>query len=198
VKHLKQAEPSADLREALLNTDYITSLIKLENTPPSVDIWNLLVAFLSFLKGSVGYISTYARLLQHSHLFLYSQKFTETEELYLHHRNIYDGVIHKRVADIPLNAELVCYLVLIAMLPHFRGKILHFTWTDPLNVQDGILQIHSTLRFNPMQDFSMTLAYGQLLEESLSHPVHAGSMSLTANDTLLLPVFFWIILSSHL
>ena len=51
ITHLSKAELSADLREALLNTTYITSLIKLEHWPIS----HLLVKFLSFLKSSVGY-----------------------------------------------------------------------------------------------------------------------------------------------
>ena len=51
VKHLKLAEPSADLREALLNTCYIT-LIKLR---PFSQISYSLTEFLSFLKYSVGY-----------------------------------------------------------------------------------------------------------------------------------------------
>jgi hypothetical protein len=179
VKHLTQAEPSADLREALLNTDYITSLIKLEKTqlektPLSADICDSLLEFLSFLKGSVSYLLTYSRLLQHSYLFLYLQKFTDTEELYLHHRNIYDGVIHNRIADFPY-AEFVFFLVLIEMLPHLTARELYLKSVNPLEeVNDGIRHIHSTLRFNSPQYFAMTLDYRLLLGESLSHPVHAG------------------------
>ena len=51
-EHLSEAEPSADLREALLNTCYITVLTKLE--PFDDQIPELLVNFLSFLKGSVS------------------------------------------------------------------------------------------------------------------------------------------------
>jgi len=174
VEHLEQAEPSADLREALLNTDYITSLIKLENTSPLMDICDLIVEFLCFLKDSVGYILTYARLLQHSYLFLYLQKFRDTEELHLHHRNIYDGVIHKRIADFPLDAGFVFYLVLIEMLPHFNATHFALRCTDPLNVNDGIRHIHSTLWFKLTPRFPLTRDYCLLLGESLSHPVHAG------------------------
>ena len=51
--HLSEAEPSADLREALLNTRYITSLIRLGLHEP----WKIysLVDFLTFLRSSVGY-----------------------------------------------------------------------------------------------------------------------------------------------
>lgn len=49
--HLSEAEPSADLRDALLNTNYITSLIA-NQTP--WEIGYLLADFLSFLKGSVS------------------------------------------------------------------------------------------------------------------------------------------------
>ena len=56
VEHLSKAEPSADLREALLNTCYITSLIKYE---PSSRISPMLGRFLSFLKSSVSYALPY-------------------------------------------------------------------------------------------------------------------------------------------
>jgi hypothetical protein len=56
VKHLSKAEPSADLREALLNTCYITSLIKYK---PSSQISPMLERFLSFLKSSVSYALAY-------------------------------------------------------------------------------------------------------------------------------------------
>jgi hypothetical protein len=174
VKHLTQAEPSADLREALLNTDYITSLIKLENSRPSVMLSILLVKFLSFLKDSVGCLSTYARILQHSYLFLYLQKFADTEELYLHHRNVFNGRIHKRIADFPLDAGFVFYLALIEMLPHLPTKNLELSCIDPLNIEDGIVHVHSTLCFSSTQYFTMTLDYGLLLGEFFSHPVHAG------------------------
>ena len=56
LKHSSEAEPSADLREALLKTRYIVSLIKFEQTGSSQYICNLLLKFLSFLKRSVGYV----------------------------------------------------------------------------------------------------------------------------------------------
>jgi hypothetical protein len=191
VDHLKKTEPSADLREALLNTDYITSLIKLENTPPSSWICDLIVDFLSFLKGSVSYLSPYARLLQPSYLFLYLQKFTDAEEFYLHHRNIYDGVIHKRIADFPLNARFIFYLVFIEMLLlHRHLTPLDFSYSDPSKVEDGILHIHSTLWFHPTQYFCMTLDYCWLLGESLSHPVHAGKYVVDGQKYALAARFF--------
>ena len=52
VKHLSKAEPSADLRETLLNTCYITSLIIYE---PALQISLFLAQFLSFLESSVSY-----------------------------------------------------------------------------------------------------------------------------------------------
>jgi hypothetical protein len=53
LEHLSEAKPSADLREALLNTHYIASLIKLGLHEP----WQIysLVDFLTFLRSSVGY-----------------------------------------------------------------------------------------------------------------------------------------------
>ena len=108
------------------------------------------------------------------YLFLYLQKFTDTEELYLHHRNIYDGIIHKRIADFPLDAGFLFYLVLIEMGRHFYPNYLDLSCTDPLEVEDGILPIHSALSFNSKRDFFMTPDYYLLLGESLSQPVHAG------------------------
>jgi hypothetical protein len=179
VNHLRQAEPSANLREALLNMDYITSLIKLEKTPLSAAICNLLVKFISFLKASVGYIVTYARLLvQPSYLFLFLQKFTDTEQLYLHHRNIYDGIIHKRIADLPLDAGSVFYLALIEMLPKITPKLsgLSCQWINPSNIEDSI--VHLTLFSDSTRCSVMTPDYGLLLGESLTHPVHAGKYDL--------------------
>ena len=57
VEHLSKAEPSADLREALLNTCYVTSLIKFE---PALQISHFLGQFLSFLESSVGYALSYS------------------------------------------------------------------------------------------------------------------------------------------
>ena len=57
IKHLSKAEPSAHLREALLNTCYITSLIKFE---PALQISHFLGQFLSFLESSVSYALPYS------------------------------------------------------------------------------------------------------------------------------------------
>ena len=57
VKHLSKAEPSADLREALLNTCYITSLIKFE---PALEIPHFIRRFFSFLESSVSYVLPYS------------------------------------------------------------------------------------------------------------------------------------------
>jgi hypothetical protein len=53
VEHLSKAEPSADLREALLNTCYITTLVEFE---PSSQISPFLGQFLSFLESSASYV----------------------------------------------------------------------------------------------------------------------------------------------
>jgi hypothetical protein len=57
VQHLSKAEPSIDLHEALLNTCYITSLIKFE---PALQISRFLGQFLSFLEFSVSYALPYS------------------------------------------------------------------------------------------------------------------------------------------
>ena len=54
IRHLSEAEPSADLREALLNTCCITVLIKLE--PSVYRMPDLLAHFLFFLNGSVSIV----------------------------------------------------------------------------------------------------------------------------------------------
>ena len=54
IRHLSEAEPSADLHEALLNTCYITVLIKLETFDYSNRVADLLAGFLFFLKSSVS------------------------------------------------------------------------------------------------------------------------------------------------
>ena len=55
IPHLSEAEPSADLREALLKTCYITVLIKLETFGYTIS--DVLAEFLFFLKSSVSLYS---------------------------------------------------------------------------------------------------------------------------------------------
>jgi hypothetical protein len=72
-----------------------------------------------------------------------------------------------------LNAEFLFYLVLIELVPDLYAD-LPVSRTDPLEVKEGILPIHSSLCFTSTQAFYITHEYSLLLQESLSHPVHAG------------------------
>ena len=54
IRHLLEAEPSADLREALANTRYISVLIKLDISDDSHQVADFLGYFLFSLKFSVS------------------------------------------------------------------------------------------------------------------------------------------------
>src|SRR5271170_6573911 len=46
------------------------------------------------------------------------QKFTDREDLYLHHRNIYDRIMRKRIAYLPPDFESIVGLVLVGLKPY--------------------------------------------------------------------------------
>jgi len=158
IRHLFEAEPSPDLREALLNTSYISVLSKLETSRYSSQISDLLVDFLFSLK---------------------SLKFTDTEDLYLHHRNIYDRIMRKRIADLPLDFGSIVGLVLAGLHPNI-GLLLnsnkYFTHYFPA-VEGGLPRIYSTLHFQQLPNSSGS-HYKMLLTEFLNDPGRAGEHAL--------------------
>ena len=179
MKHSSKAELSADLRGALLNTRYITSLIKFEQTGSSRVICDLLLKFLSFLKYSVGYVClTITPLLPD----FYFQKFTDTEELYLHHRNIYDSIIRERIENFPLDFGFIVFMVLIEMGARVGGETppeslaLNFMDYFP-TVEGGIASNYSTLSFGPMETRNMRMSPSccVLLGEFFTDPVRGGN-----------------------
>ena len=175
VEHSSKAEPSADLREALLNTRYITSLIKFEQTISNFwDICYFLLEFLSFLKCSVGYVCLTITPLFPDFLF---QKFTDTEELYLHHRNIYDSIIRERISNFPLDFGFTVFMVFIKMKARV-GKELPVGFMDYFPpTEGGIASHYLTLSFCPTEDASDFLDSSccVLLGEFFTDPVRAGN-----------------------
>lgn len=177
-KHSSEAEASADLRQALLNTSYITSLIKFERTGLSLNICDLLLEFLSFLKCSVGH----ACLVITPHtltLIFYFQKFTDTEELYLHHRNIYDSIIRERIANFPLDFGFTVFMVLIEMEASVGEGELALDFIDYFPTAEGgdiaRNDNYSTLSFDPTESGSLDRSCCVLLGEFFTDPVRGGS-----------------------
>ena len=183
IRHLSAAEPSADLREALLNTCYITVLIKLETFAVS----DLLPDFFFFLKDSVSRHCFYSISLTPIHCL---QKFTDTVELYLHHRNIYDRIMRKRIADFPLDFGSMVGLVLVAgFLPNFGRFNFNKSFTDHFPaVKGGLGHIFKTLYFQPM-DYQPSSHCVKLLTEFLTDPGRAGEHALDGRKYALVAGF---------
>ena len=175
-RHLSQAEPSADLREALLNTCYITVLIKLETCDYSSRVSDLLANFLFFLEGSVSIHSSLYSISLTRHCL---QKFADTVDLYLHHRNIYDRIMRKRIADFSLDFGSIVGLVLAAGLRPNIGLLSfskYFSDYFPA-VEGGFSRIYQTLYFRP-PGIQSGSRYPILVTEFLTNPGRAGEHAL--------------------
>ena len=192
-KHLSEAEPSAHLREALLNTCYITALTKLETFPvdysESGGVFDLLANFLFFLKGSVSIHCLYSEFHQ-SYPIHCLQKFTDTEDLYLHHRNIYDRIMRKRIADFSLDFGSIVGLAFIGLLPDIPIYNEYFTDYFPA-VKGGLLPIYHTLYFRQgcRRDLFADSRYQMLLTEFLTDPGRAGEHALDGPKCSLVAIF---------
>ena len=105
------------------------------------------------------------------------QKFTDTEDLYLHHRNIYDRIMRKRIADFPLDFGSIVGLVFVGL---HRNRLLDynksFTHYFPA-VEGGLLRIYQTLYFRPLDSF-LDSRYPMLLTEFLADPGRVGEHAL--------------------
>ena len=184
IRHLSKAEPSADLREALVNTRYISVLIKLEASNDADQVADLLGDFLVFLKSSVSYTLSLFHQSYPIHCF---QKFTDTEDLYLHHRNIYDRIMRKRIADFSVDFGSIVGLALAGLHLNISALFdLNKPFTDYFPaVEGGLLRIYQTLyfrhlpthirgsRFKPLGGIPDS-CYLVLLTEFLTDPGRAG------------------------
>ena len=178
-EHLSKAEPSDDLREALLNTCYITALIKFETFhSTNIASFNLLAKLLLFLKGSVSIHGLYSVSLTR---FTGLQKFTDTEDLYLHHRNIYDRIMRKRIAYVSLDPlGSIVGLALAGLHPNIEPSDFnrYFTHRFPA-IEGGLLGIYQSLYFHPWgyRPGSESRSW-MMLTEFLTDPGRAGEHAL--------------------
>ena len=127
----------------------------------------------SFLSERLGVYTSHLCLTMHS-LIHYLQKFTDTEDLFLHHRNNCDTIMRTRLADFPLNSGFIVCLLLIGLRPHI-GRRLVSNFTDYLStVESDFPRIYSTLYFHLQAHSTPNPNYSMLLTEFLTDPVRAG------------------------
>ena len=132
----------------------------------------------------------YVRLLHHSSLIFYFQKFTDTEELYLHHRNIYDSIIRERIANFPLDLGFTVFMVLIEMGAKVGKASLALDFIDYFpTVKGGIARNYSTLSFDLTKTKSVTHDCCVLLGKFLTDPVRGGNYFIDSSRYALVAKF---------
>ena len=100
------------------------------------------------------------------------QKFTDTGDLYLRHRNMYDGIMHKRIGDLPPDFKSIVGLALAGLHPAIG--LGNFNFTD----NGGLLRIYQTLYFRPYRRDKPSSRYLMFLTEFLTDPGRAGKHAL--------------------
>ena len=112
------------------------------------------------------------------------QKFTDTEDLYLHHRNIYDRIMRKRIADVSLDLGSIVGLALAGLRSKSNIRLLKFNKSFTAffpAVEGGLMRIHQKLYFHTL-DFDEPIGqypYSQmLLIKFLTNPGRAGEHAL--------------------
>ena len=116
------------------------------------------------------------------------QKFTDTEDLYLRHRNIYDRIMHKRIADLPPDLGSIVGLALAELLPTIGLWNFNFTDYFPA-VEGGLNRIYQTLYFRGPQLAHPSHLYRMLLTEFLTDPGRAGKHALDGPKCALVAKF---------
>ena len=184
-EHLSNAELSGDLREALLNTGYVTVLTKFQSF--NYKIPDLLEKFLSFLRFSVGIQCTLS-LFHQSYLIYCLQTFTDTEDLYLHHRNIYDSIMCQRIADVSLNLGSFVGLAIGGLRPDIQLSKFNKSFTAHFPaVEGGLSYIYQKLYFHWL-DYQ-PYPYSLMLTEFLTDPGRAGEHALDGTKCALVTKF---------
>ena len=175
-EHLSKAEPSGDLREALLNTCYTTFLTKLELFDSNIP--GLLADFFSFLKVSVSIHCLYSISLT---------RFTVCRNLQIWRisiSNIYDKIMRRRIADVSLDLGSIVGLAL--KLGLHPTTLLRFNESFKAHfpaVEGGPWRIYQTLSCGTL-GYLLSSDSRMLLKEFLTDPGRAGSMPLTAQNAL--------------
>jgi hypothetical protein len=105
------------------------------------------------------------------YLIHYLHRFTDTEDLYFHHRNNFDTIIRTRLADFPLNSGFIVCLLLIELRPHV-GRRLVSNFTNYFSTVEGdFSRIYSTLYSHLQAPGHNTpnLSYSMLLTKFLTY-----------------------------
>jgi len=111
------------------------------------------------------------------------------EDLYLHHRDIYDRIMRKRIADLPLDFGSIVGLVLAGLHPN--KELLNFNqyFTDYFPaVEGGLSRIYQTLHFQPLHSV-WDSRYLILLTQFLTDPGRAGEHALDGPKCALVAKF---------
>ena len=117
--------------------------------------------------------------LLHPYLISYFQKFTDADTLYLHHRDIYDRIIHKRIANFPSYLGPIVFLVLLEINLDYRVRLTPSFINCFLTIQGGM--IARTLEHSHVHD--------KFFEEYLLDPVHGGKYVLDGSKYALVARF---------
>ena len=128
-----------------------------------------------------------------SYLTSYFQKFTDAHDLYLHHRNIYDSIIHQRIAKIPLDLGSIIFLVFIAspLLDRHSFGWIFINYFSP--VEGRTLENYAALSFSSVDLYEArqlsSASFDLLLGEFLTDPNRAGKYVLDGSKYALVARF---------
>ena len=111
-------------------------------------------------------------------------------DLYLHHRNIYDGIIHQRIANLPLPLSLgsVVFLILTASRLLDKNCLLGRTFIKHFP-PGRTLENYSALSFYSINTRAPLVLYNVLLGEFLTDPNRAGKYVLDGSKYALVARF---------
>jgi len=114
------------------------------------------------------------------------------EDLYLHHRDIYDRIMRKRIADLPLDLGSIVGLFFLRLHPGTTEFYGYFTDCFPA-VKGGLSHIYQKLYFRPPGSFALPLNSRprslKLLTEFLTNPGRAGEYALDGPKCALVAKF---------
>ena len=117
------------------------------------------------------------------------QKFLDTEDLYLHHRNIYDRIMRRRIADVSLDLGSIVGLALAGLHPEINLSKLYITFMAHfLAVEGGLSCIYQTLYFRMWTNWQLYPDSG-MLTEFLTDPGRAGEYALDGPNCALVTRF---------
>ena len=112
------------------------------------------------------------------------------EELYLHHRNIYDSIIRERIANFPLDLEFIVFMVLIETKASVgRGGLSLRSLDYFTTLGGGIARNYSILSFHPMETGTLGRSCCMLLADFFTDPVRGGNYVIDSAKYALVATF---------